>query len=104
MEIQTPGTTATDAAVLALEKTTVRWYLLGMVFQGIWAAGYVLVPFVLGKSLAAPGWLVTPVGDLETTAMLLALYWGQLMVSGGRRRWPVLGWSGRPRGLLAPCW
>ena len=85
------GSTATSAA-LALEKTTVRWYLLGMVFQGVWAAGYVLFPFVLGKSLAAPGWLVTLSVTMETTGMLLALYWGQLMVTGGRRR--ALFWGG----------
>jgi len=83
---------APDAAVLALEKLTVRRYLLGMVFQGIWAAGYVLFPFVLGKSLAAPGWLVTLSVTVETTGMLLALYWGQLMIRGGRRR--ALVWGG----------
>jgi MFS family permease len=88
--MKNPADTAAAAAVL--EKLTIRRYLQGMVFQGIWAAGYILLPFVLGKSLAAPGWLVTVVVTLESTAMLLALYWGQLMVSGGRRRW--LFWGG----------
>jgi MFS family permease len=78
--------------VVALERLTIRRYLLGMVAQGIWAAGYVLLPFVLAKSLAAPGWLVTLTVTLETTGMLLALYWGQLMVRGGRRR--LLFWGG----------
>jgi MFS family permease len=82
----------THASTLALEQLTVRRYLLGMVFQGIWAAGYVLFPFVLGKSLNAPGWLVTLSVTIETTGMMLALYWGQLMVTGGRRR--ALFWGG----------
>jgi MFS family permease len=92
MNTRDSHTPVTDPAVVALEKLTVRRYLLGMVFQGVWAAGYVLLPFVLGKSLAAPGWLVTLAVTLETTGMLLALYWGQLMISGGRRRW--LFWGG----------
>ena len=91
MNTAIPGPAASEA-VIALEKLTVRRYLLGMVFQGIWASGYVLLPFVLGKSLAAPGWLVTLTVTMETTGMLLALYWGQLMVSGGRRR--ALFWGG----------
>ena len=78
--------------VLDLERLTVRRYLLGMIFQGVWNAGYILFPFVLGKSLGAPGWMVTLAVTLETTGMLLALYWGQLMVAGGRRRW--LFWGG----------
>ncbi len=77
-----------------LERRTIRLYLLGMVFQGIWTTGQWLFPFVLAKSLSAPGWLVTLVVMMETTGMLLALYWGQLMVSGGRRRWLVWGGLG----------
>jgi MFS family permease len=80
------------SSVISLEKLTIRWYLLGTFFQGIWNSGYILFPFVLGKSLAAPGWLVTLAVTLETTGMLAALYWGQLMISGGRRRW--LFWGG----------
>ncbi len=77
---------------LALERLTVRRYLLGMVAHGVWWAGYILFPFVLGKSLAAPGWLVTVSVTMETTAMLAALYWGHLLARGGRRRW--LFWGG----------
>jgi MFS family permease len=72
-----------------LEQLTIRRYLLGMVFQGVWWAGYVLFPFVLAKSLAAPGWLVTLAVTMEASGMLLALYWGQLLDRGGRRRWLV---------------
>ncbi|MFO7654917.1 MAG: MFS transporter [Candidatus Krumholzibacteriia bacterium] len=76
----------------ALERLTIRRYLLGMVFQGIWTTGAYLFPFVLAKSLDAPSWLVTVAVMLETSGMLLALYWGQLMVRGGRRRF--LFWGG----------
>ena len=76
----------------ALERLTIRRYLLGMVAQGVWWAGYILFPFVLGKSLDAPGWLVTVSVTMETTAMLAALYWGHLLARGGRRRW--LFWGG----------
>jgi MFS family permease len=89
------NTSATgNPAVLALESLTIRRYLLGMVFQGLWNAGYILFPFVLAKSLGAPGWLVTLSLTMETTGMLLALYWGQLMVSGGRRLWLFRGGLG----------
>jgi len=83
---------AASPEVLALERLTVRRYLLGMVAQGVFYAGYLLFPFVLGKSLAAPGWLVTVSVTMETTAMLAALYWGHLLARGGRRRW--LFWGG----------
>ncbi|MFO7607937.1 MAG: MFS transporter [Candidatus Krumholzibacteriia bacterium] len=89
---QPPAASAAAADVLALERLTVRRYLLGMVAQGVWWAGYILFPFVLGKSLAAPGWLVTVSVTMETTAMLAALYWGHLLAKGGRRRW--LFWGG----------
>ena len=89
---QSPAAGSGPADAVALERLTVRRYLAGMVFQGIWNAGYILFPFVLRKSLDAPGGLVTVAVTLETTAMLLALYWGQLMIRGGRRRW--LFWGG----------
>ena len=76
----------------ALERLTTRRYLQAMVFQGIWTTGQFLFPFVLAKSLAAPGWLVTLSVMMETSGMMLGLYWGQLMASGGRRRW--LFWGG----------
>jgi len=76
----------------ALERATVRRYLGGMVCQGIWTAGQYLFPFVLAKSLQAPAWLVTLAVVMETTGMMLGLYWGQLMAGGGRRRW--LFWAG----------
>lgn len=87
-------TAAAAADALALERLTVRRYLLGMIAQGVWWAGYILVPFVLGKSLAAPGWLVTVSVTMETTAMLAALYWGHLLAKGGRRRWLLWGGLG----------
>jgi MFS family permease len=76
----------------ALEKLTLQRYLIGMLFQGVWWSGYVLLPFVLGKSLGAPGWLITVVVTMDTAGMLLALYWGHLMASQGRRR--GLFWGG----------
>jgi MFS family permease len=88
-----PPSSAT-AEVLALERLTVRRYLLGMVAQGVWWAGYILFPFVLGKSLSAPGWMVTISVTMETTAMLAALYWGHLLARGGRRRWLLWGGLG----------
>lgn len=72
-----------------------------MVAQGIWWSGYDLFPFVLAKSLAAPGWLITVSVILESMAMLLALYWGQLMARGGRRRWLIRGGVGGRLILLA---
>ena len=81
-----------DLDLVQLERLTIRRYLLSMVFQGVWWAGFILIPFVLAKSLQAPGWMVTLSVTMETTGMLLALYWGQLMVKGGRRR--GLFWSG----------
>ena len=97
------GAPAVDPAIdPALERLTVRRYLLGMTAQGVWWAGYVLLPFVLAKSLAAPGWMVTAAATLETSGMLLALYWGQLLQQGGRRRWLVrAGLGGRAVLLLA---
>ena len=69
----------------ALERLTVRRYLLGMVAHGVWWAGYILFPFVLGKSLAAPGWLVTVSVTMETTAMLAwssqLMYWVPLRLA-----------------------
>ncbi len=86
-----------------VESVTLRRYLLGMVFQGVWWAGYLLFPFVLAKSLQAGGGLVTAAVTMDTAAMLLALSWGHLLVRVGRRR--VLFWGGlggRAILLLAP--
>lgn len=85
----------------ALERLTVRRYLQAMVFQGVWTAGQYLFPFVLAKSLAAPGWLVTLAVVMETTGLMLALYWGQAMDLGGRRRWLVWGGLGGRAVLVA---
>ena len=69
----------------------------------MWWAGYVLFPFVLAKSLDAPGALVTLAVTLDTAGMLLALYWGHLMARSGRRRWLMRGGlGGRLVLLLAP--
>ena len=76
----------------ALERYTLPRFLCGMVFQGIWWAGYLLVPFVLAKSLAAPGELITLAVTLDTGGMLLALYWGDLLTRGNRRS--VTLWGG----------
>ena len=75
-----------------LEVLTLRSYLIGMFFQGIWWSGYLLFPFVLAKSLHGSGGLVTLSVTMDTAGMLLALYWGHLMARGGRRRW--LFWGG----------
>ncbi|MBU0741543.1 MFS transporter [bacterium] len=90
-----------EDAVLA--SLTTRRYLLGMVFQGVWWAGYLLFPFVLAKSLHAPGALVTLAVTMDTAGMLLALYWGHLMARRGRRRWLLRGGlGGRLILLLTP--
>jgi len=81
-----------EAEVLA--ALTTRRYLLGMIFQGVWWAGYLLFPFVLAKSLHASGALVTLAVTMDTGGMLLALYWGHLMAQSGRRRWLLRGGLG----------
>ena len=75
-----------------MERLTIRRYLGGMVFQGFWWAGFILFPFVMAKSLQGSGLQVTLSATMELTGMLLALYWGQLLVKGGRRR--SLFWGG----------
>jgi len=95
--MNTPAQTDTDCTssqAQALERLTVRRYLLGMFSQGIWWAGYLLFPFIMAKSLGASDWMVTIAVTLETSGMLLALYWGQLMARGGRRRWLLRGGLG----------
>ena len=57
-----------------------------MIFQGIWTTAQFLFPFVLAKSLAAPAWLVTLSVLMETSGMVLGIYWGQFMGTGHRRR------------------
>ncbi|MBU8869753.1 MAG: MFS transporter [Gemmatimonadales bacterium] len=89
------GTSRPDSMALtpeALERITTRSFLLGMICQGFWWAGFILVPFVMAKSLGGSGWQVTSSVTMELAGMLLALYWGQLMVKGGRRR--GLFWGG----------
>lgn len=76
----------------AIERTTTRHYYVGMVFQGIWTTGQYLFPFVLAKSLGAPGWLVALSVVMETSGMAFGLYWGHIMATGGRRR--ALFWGG----------
>lgn len=77
---------------IQLERITSRRFYQATVFQGVWTTGQYLFPFVLAKSLGAPGWLVTLSVMLETSGMALGLYWAQLMAAGGRRRW--LFWGG----------
>lgn len=79
-------------AAVRLERTTSRRFYVATIFQGIWTTGQYLFPFVLAKSLHAPGWLVTLAVMLETSGMALGLYWAQLMAAGGRRKW--LFWGG----------
>jgi MFS family permease len=96
--MKTPGTHPIrrfffgDQTPLPLEVLTLRSYLIGMIFQGIWWSGYLLFPFVLAKSLHGSGGLITVAVTMDTAGMLLALYWGHLMARGGRRRW--LFWGG----------
>lgn len=91
MNLTPPAAFAPDSPD-ALERLTVRRYLAGQAAQGFWYTGMILFPFVLAKSLDAPAWQVTLAVVMETTGMMLALYWGQLMQHGGRRR--GLFWSG----------
>jgi len=58
----------------------------------VWWAGYLLIPFVLSKSLNASEGLVALSISLDTSGMLLALYWGHLLSHGPRRR--VTFWGG----------
>lgn len=74
------------------EAHTLPRFLFGMVFQGIWWAGYLLVPFVLAKSLAAPGGLITLAVTMDTGGMLLAIYWGHLL--SRRHAAGVILWGG----------
>jgi len=76
----------------SLARTTARRYWLAQFFQGLWFTGQILFPFVLAKSLNAPGWLVTLSVVMETTGMVAGLYWGGIMQTGGRRR--ALVWGG----------
>jgi MFS family permease len=63
----------------ACERHTLPRFLCGMVFQGVWWAGYILVPFVLAKSLDASGGLITLTVMMDMGGMLLAIYWGHLL-------------------------
>ncbi len=75
-----------------VEEITLRRYLISMVFQGVWWSGYLLLPFVLAKSLNASAGLVTTAVTMDSAGMLMALSWGHLLAKGGRRR--VLFWGG----------
>ena len=76
----------------ARERFTLPRFLFGMIFQGIWWAGYLLVPFVLAKSLAAPATLITLAVAMDTGGMFLALHWGHLLARGLGRQ--VTFWGG----------
>ncbi len=69
-----------------LERATLRLYLTGNVFQGLWWAGYLLIPYVLAKSLAAPAGLITLTVMMDNLGMFFALYWGYLLATRGGRR------------------
>lgn len=76
-----------------LERATLRRFLVGMAFQGLWWAGYLLIPYVLAKSLRASGSLITLSVMLDNVGMFLALYWGHLLATRGHRR-AYLVWAG----------
>lgn len=76
-----------------LERATLRRYYAGMVFQGLWWAGYLLIPFVLAKSLAASEGAITLAVMMDSVGMFLALYWGYLLARRGRLR-SYLIWAG----------
>jgi len=69
--------------LLPSESYTLPRFLLGMVFQGVWWAGYLLVPFVLAKSLNASGGLITLAVTMDFGGMLLAVYWGYWLTRAG---------------------
>lgn len=76
-----------------LERATLSNYLCGNFFQGLWWSGYLLIPYVLAKSLGAPGSLITLSVMMETFGMFLALYWGHLLATRWRRG-SYLMWAG----------
>ena len=76
-----------------LERATLRLFLPGAVLQGLWWAGYLLIPYVLAKSLHAPSGLITLSAMLDNLGMFLALYWGHLLATRGQRR-AYLVWAG----------
>lgn len=76
-----------------IERATLRNYLCGNFFQGLWWSGYLLIPYVLAKSLDAPGSLITLSVMMETFGMFLALYWGHLLATRWRRG-SYLVWAG----------
>jgi hypothetical protein len=77
---------------LPCELAVLPRFLAGMIFQGVWWAGYILVPFVLAKSLGAPEGLVTLAVIMDTGGMLLAIYWGHLLGRGSRAS--LIFWGG----------
>ena len=76
-----------------LERATLRLFLPAAVLQGMWWAGYLLIPYVLAKSLHASTGLITLSAVLDTLGMFLALYWGHLLATRGQRR-TYLVWAG----------
>lgn len=76
-----------------LERATLRLFLAGAVLQGLWWAGYLLIPYVLAKSLHASTGLITLSAILDNLGMFLALYWGHLLATRGQRR-TFLVWAG----------
>ena len=76
-----------------LERATLRLFLPGAVLQGLWWSGYLLIPYVLAKSLHASTGLITLSAVLDNLGMFLALYWGHLLATRGGRR-AYLVWAG----------
>lgn len=76
-----------------LERATLRLFMSGAVLQGLWWSGYLLIPYVLAKSLHASTGLITLTAVLDNLGMFLALYWGHLLATRGQRR-TYLVWAG----------
>ena len=76
-----------------LERATLRLFMSGAVLQGLWWSGYLLIPYVLAKSLHASTGLITLTAVLDNLGMFLALYWGHLLATRGQRR-SYLVWAG----------
>ncbi len=82
-----------SVAPTPLERATLRLFLPAAVLQGLWWAGYLLIPYVLAKSLHASTGLITLSAMLDNLGMFLALYWGHLLATRGQRR-TYLVWAG----------
>lgn len=87
------GQGASRPSPTPLERATLRLFLPGAVLQGLWWSGYLLIPYVLAKSLGASTGLITLSAILDNLGMFLALYWGHLLATRGQRR-RYLVWAG----------